>query len=195
MSELVTLDQVKELIKSENLKPSDLFEAGQIVADPIVKGYSEDRIRERIGSEFKRRKDAEEALEASKAEHEPKMKALQDEISGLKISAAKAQVGSLFEKQKTERKLDERQVKFIQSRLPRFTPQKPEDLEKEFLSHLDAEIDEYNVYAKDVFGIDPTKGNDRKDGDPGTGPDDGKGGGDESSKYIDPKTNPFIRAD
>jgi hypothetical protein len=89
------------------------------------------------------------------------------------------------------RKLDDRQTKFIQNRLARFTPQKPDDVEKEFVAYLDAEIDEYGKIAKEIFGIEPAKP-----------PADGGGGEPEPVKkqdpgtkneYLDPAKNPMIK--
>jgi len=121
---------------------------------------------------------------------------LTEQIKTLKASAAKAQIGTLLDKQREGRKLDDRQVKFIQNRLQRFEPKDPDAVEKEFGTFLDSEIDEYGRLAKDVFGIEPDKGKDIDGGKEGsfTSPEKDKPAGDDKSKYIDPKTNPFIRA-
>jgi len=194
---VVTLDQVKDLIKTEKLRPSDVFGMDALESDPAVKGLAEDRVRERIAGEFKRRKEAEEKLEKLQGEQGGKEAALQEEIKGLKINAAKSQLGPLFEKQKAERKLDERQAKYIQNRLARFAIQKPDEIEKEFNAFLDGEIDEYGRVAKEVFGIEE-KG---EGGGTGTGKVKPAGAephaGDKKSAdspYLDPAKNPFIKA-
>ena len=194
MPDVVTVDQIRDLIKSENIRPSDIFPMDKLVADPAVKGYAEDRVRERIGSEYQHRRSAEEELEKLKKEFAPKEAALLEQIKGLKAGAAKAQIGPLLERQREARKLDDRTMKFVQSKLQRFNPQDPDNLEKELGGFLDESIDEYKKLAKDVFGIEDAKGgNDGGTKDPGTGPANNQSAGDKSSKYLSPQTNPFIR--
>ena len=203
MPDMVTIDQVRDLIKSEKLRPSDLFGTETLTADPIVKGYAEDRVKERIGGEFARRKEAEEKLEKIEEKHKEETTKLQEENKTLKLGAAKSQVGTLFEKQKAERKLTERQIKWLthgenESRIAKFSPDKIEDVEKEFNTYLDAEIDAYNKAAKDVFGIEPEAG--KKDAEGGK--DNKAAGGAEpdenksapvDDKYLDPSQNPMIK--
>ena len=46
MSELVSLDQIKDLIRTEKLKPSDLFDAADLkplVDEGMTRGYAEAR--------------------------------------------------------------------------------------------------------------------------------------------------------
>lgn len=193
MADVVTLDQVRALIRSEKIRPSDLFEMENLAADPVVKGFAEDRVRSRIAEEFARRREAEEALEKLKKEAGPEREALQEEIRTLKITATKGRVGELLDKQKTARKLDDLQLKFIQTRLNRFTPTKPEEAEKEFSAYIDAELDECTA-IQETFGIKPA-GN-PKPGDKKTGGEpDPKPGPAGDDPYLDPATNPMIKAD
>ena len=190
---VVTKEQVIALIKEEKMKPSDLFGVEALEADPIVKGLGEDRVKERIAGEYRRRKEAEEKLERIEGEKGQKEAEYLKQINDLKLNAAKSKVGSLFEKQKTDRKLDERQVKFIQTRLSKddFKPSKPEDLEKEFNLYLDLQIDDYNRVAKDVFGVEEKPADDKTKTDSGVGPDEKKKEG-PADKYLDPAQNPWI---
>jgi hypothetical protein len=192
MSDVITRDQLKELIKSEEIKPSDLFGSEALTEDPTVKGFVAAEIKRAVAGEYSHRKRDEEGSLKVKAELEEKLKAKDDELRKLQIEAAKVKVGSLFEKQKTERKLDERQVKFIQSRLAKFEPIKIEDLEKEFNLHLDGEIEEYKRISKDVFGIEEQPTGDGKAGDGGTGPET-KPASSPENKYLDPAQNPMIK--
>ena len=157
MPDVVTIDQIRDLIKSENIRPSDIFSVEKLTADSMVIGFAENRVREKIGSEYQRRKEAEEKLAQLQKEVGPKEAVLMEKIKNLELGAAKTQIGPLLEKQKGIRKLDDRQVKFVQARLARFSPTKPEDVEKEFNTYLDAEIDECGRLAKDVFGIEDKK--------------------------------------
>ncbi|MCK9598401.1 MAG: hypothetical protein WC583_02815 [Candidatus Omnitrophota bacterium] len=194
MPDVVTIDQIRDLIKSENIRPSDIFPMEKLVSDPAVKGYAEDRVRERIGSEYQHRKSVEEELEKAKKDFGPKEAALLEQIKSLKATAAKAQLGSLLEKQRESRKLDEKQLQFIQNRMERFNPKDPDAVEKEFNAHLDSEIDEYGRIAKlfGVGGAEDKSGGKEKSG--GTEPDNSSSsGGSPESKYVDPKQNDFIR--
>lgn len=192
---VVTREQVKDLIKAEGLKPSDLFGRDALDTDPIVIGLAEARVEEKIGGEYRRRKVAEEKLETLRGQVDTEKAELQKQIGSLKATAAKAQLGPLFEKQRADRKLDDRQVKFIQKRLERFEPKNPEDLEKELNGYLDAEIAEYSKIAREVFGIDDKATGDGKDKSAtGSEADKNKGGGGED-KYLDPAKNPMIKTD
>jgi len=189
----ITIEDVKAFVKAESSKPSDLFGAESLADDPAVKGLIETESRQARAGEYAHRKRGEEGFDKTRKEWEDKLKVKDDELLKLRKDAAKAQVGSLFEKQKEARKLDEKQVKFISSRLPKFEPIKIEDLEKEFNLHLDGEIEEYKRIAKDVFGVeDKSAGNGGKEGDGGTGPAD-KSKESPGSKYLDPAQNPMIK--
>jgi hypothetical protein len=195
----LTMEDVRTFLKSEKVKPSDVFGMEEMAADPIVRGLAEDRVRERIAGEFARRKDAEEKLEKIQKTHDDKVADLTKTINGLKTDTAKSRVGPLFETQRKGRKLDDRQTKFIQNRIGRFTPTNPDDVEKEFNAYLDSEIDEYNRIAKDVFGVETKPGNggggEKGEGDepvPGAEPAEHHDAGTDNP-YIDPAKNPMIR--
>lgn len=190
----LTLEDVRAFLTQEKAKPSDLFSADALAADPIIAAMKEKspsnfefaRMRRELGDAEKKLAD----IEREKTTLSDKVKAQDVEISAGRLATAKQKAAQLFEAQKTSRKLDDRQSKFIQKRLDRFTPTKPEELEKEFNSYLDSEIDEYGKIAKDVFGIDPAKPPVKK---AGAEPVDGEGnGGDPTKKYIDPVQNPMI---
>ena len=191
MTETVTIDQVRDLVKAEKIKPSDLFGVETLTGDPTVVGYVEAEKKKAVAGEYAHRKRTEEGFDKTREELEKKLLEREADLQKLKIDAAKAQVGSLFTKQKDERKLDEKQVKFVQSRLAKFTPTKVEDLEKEFNAHMDAEIDEYKRIAKDVFGVEDKPADGGK-ADGGTGPDEKQKEG-PADKYLDPAQNPFIK--
>ena len=194
MPDVITRDQLKELIKSENIRPSELFGSETLTEDPVVRGYTEAEIKRATAGEYAHRKRDEEGSLKLKGELEKQLKEREGEVQKLKIEVAKSQLGTLFEKQKADRNLDERQVKFIQNRIAKFTPTKAEDLEKEFSAHLDTEIDEYKRLAKDVFGVDSEKEGDGKGKAVGGEPVENKGAT-PKDKYVNPLTNPFIKTD
>ena len=186
----LTLEDVRTFLSQEKVKPSDLFGPEALAADPSVRGIAEDKVRERIAGEFARRKEAEEKLAKIESTQAEKEAVLRKENADLKLATAKSKVGQLFEAQRASRKLDERQIKFIQPRLERFNPSKPEAIEQELNAWLDAEVDEYGKIAKEVFGVEPEK----QEPKPGAEPTDHKGGsGVPREKFLDPAQNPMIK--
>ena len=189
-----TIEDVKAFLKAEKVVPSDLFGAERLAEDPAVKGLVESETRRAVAGEYAHRKRTEEGFDKTKAELEKKLQDKDAELGRLKVESAKARVAPLFEKQRADRKLDEKQVKFIQARLERFVPKSAEDIEKELNAYLDSEVDEYGRLAKEVFGIEPAKeGGNGSAKDTGTGPDEGKPSGPAIDKYLDPAKNPFIK--
>ena len=189
MAETVTIDQIKDLIKAEKLQPSDLFGVDAITSDPAVKGYVENETRRAVAGEYAHRKRGEEGFDKTREDLDKKVKTAEAEVARLKLEGAKGQVSGLFEKQKATRKLTEQQAKFVQARLKRFEPQKVEDVEKEFNTYLDAEIDECGRLAKDVFGIEDKTVDGKK---PGAEPHEPLPDATDS-KYLDPAKNPMIK--
>lgn len=191
----LTIEDVKAFLKTGKVAPSDVFGMEDLAADPLVVGFAESRVKARVAGEWAGRKEAEEKLAKAKAEYDEKVAGLTKQISGLRIETAKTKMGPMFEAQRTSRKLDDRQAKFIQSRIGRFTPTNPDDIDKEFNTFLDSEIDEYNRIAKDVFGVnEPKPGNGDGNAGPGTGtePIEPKDSGTDNP-YLDPTKNPMIR--
>ena len=193
----ITIEDVKTFLKAEKIPPSDLFGADALADDPAVKGIVRDATKEAVTGEYAHRKRTEEGFDKTRKELEAKVQEKEDKIKQLLVETAKTQIGPLLEKQKETRKLDEKQVKFIQIRLPKFAPQKPDELEKEFNAYLDSEVDEYGKLAKEL-GIEmkPVENGDDKGKKAGTGSESGKnegGGGDD--KYTNPAKNPLIKTD
>lgn len=197
-----TAEDVKQAIREAGLHPSDLFMAGEITADPVLR----EQMREKNASpeifyemrEMKRQLAESEKRLAEAQKDKTKLEeriASQDAVikTGA-IESAKARVASLFEKAKAERKLEERQSKFITTRLARFVPQKPEEVEKEFNTFLDAEIDEEKRIAKEVYGI-PDKPAGKNGGKEGAEPEETQASAGALADYIDPSKNEMIKLD
>lgn len=196
-----TAEELKRMVREAGLQPSDLFMAGEITADPAIKEQMRERsVSPEIYYEMRelKRELAESGKRLAQAEKdkgvlEAQVKNKDEAIKTSAVETAKAKVPALFEKAKAERKLEERQSKFIAARLARFSPNKPEELEKEFGTFLDGEIDEEKRLAKDVYGIveKPVKKGNGKEGaepgavEPGEGEDD----------YLDPAKNEMIKLD
>jgi len=194
----MTLAELKKAIQESKFKPSDLYDREAIFADPIISEQVKEKVSNASGYNIRKLEDAIENsanLTKKLEEAEVKITESEKERDTLKLESAKAKIGSLFDTQKTERKLDEKQSKFIQNRLGGFTPQKVEDLEKELNAHLDSELKEYKTMSEEVFGIKPETKEDLVEVDDDiTGPV--KGGIDKpGNKYLDPAQNPMIKID
>ena len=191
--ETVTIDEVRALIKAESgrIKPSDLFGAEVLADDPSVKGLIETENRRAVAGEYAHRKRGEEGFDKTKGELEKQLADLKAEANALRLATATGKVRPLYDAQKATRKLTEKQALFIEGRLDKFKPTKPEDVEKEFNFYLDSEVDEYGKIAK-LMGIEekPAGGGDKGGG---TGPEDKPTGDTTLNKYLDPAKNPFIK--
>lgn len=191
MPDVVTIDQIRGLIKAEKVKPSDLFGAETLTEDPVVKGFVETENRRAVAGEYSHRKRTEEGFDKTKTELEKLIKDREAELNKLKLETAKGRAKSLYDAQKATRKLSEKQAAFIEGRLDKFSPTKVEEVEKEFNFYLDSEIDEFGKVAK-LLGIEDKK----PEGKPaagGTGPEEKPAGGAVENKYLDPAKNPFIK--
>jgi len=192
-----TAEEIRSMIREAELQPSDVFGPKELTADPFVS----ERMKEKIASPesfYELRKlnktlaETERRLadlDKEKKTLEEKVKTQDATITKSTLENAKSRAVPLFEKAKTDRKLDDRQVKFVQARLARFSPTKPEDVEKEFNTYLDAEIDECGRLAKDVFGIEDKTVDGKK---PGAEPHEPLPDATDS-KYLDPAKNPMIK--
>ncbi|MCJ7828602.1 MAG: hypothetical protein MUP81_02545 [Dehalococcoidia bacterium] len=188
--EKVTIEEVRDLIKADKIKPSDLFGAEVLADDPSVKGLIETENRRAVAGEYAHRKRGEEGFDKTKGELEKQLADLKAEANTLRIATATGKVRPLYDAQKATRKLTEKQATFIEGRLDKFKPIKPEDVEKEFNFYLDSEVDEFGKIAK-LMGIEekPIVGD--KGG--GTGPENQPAGDVPLNKYLDPAKNPLIK--
>lgn len=154
MPDMVTKDQIRELIKSEKLRPSDLFDTDHIIADPVVKGYAEDRIKERIGAEFARRKEAEEKLEAL----EKSKVDLANKLSAYEKATLKSRAKEVFDAVIVERpalEKDERLARYVRRQFDKsFTPTEEAQLKDDLNQFIDAAVAE----GQELFGEPRTNG-------------------------------------
>jgi hypothetical protein len=100
------------------------------------------------------------------------MKKKDDLIKKLQTEGAKVKAVELFGTKIKERKLDDKQTKFLKSKQSDFSPQDLEALEKEVDAHMDKALEEYKETAK-IFGV-KTEDKDKEDetkggGEPGDG--------------------------
>lgn len=203
-----TPEEIKQIIQEAGFNPSDLFEPDELAADPLTPKRT---VRENVSADiaagrvFYENRDLKRQLADAKqklASLETEKKTLAEKVAEkdtmiathAKANAKIRVTGELFEKAKTDRKLDDRQTKFIQARLGRFDVSKPEDVEKEFSSYLDKEIDELKTLEKDVFGNITNNGNDKPNNMPvGVGPTNHDQLEGTIPDNLNPAKNPYLQ--
>jgi hypothetical protein len=154
MGEKLTIGDIKEIIKAENLTPTDLFSLGALTEVPDIKDLIADREKEARKGEFIHRKRTDKKFDEEKEAWETKEKELQDQIGKLKPLAIQNQRDQLLSKAIKDRKLDEKESAFITKNISSFNPEDMENIERELDKFLDSQLDNYNELAKDVFGIE-----------------------------------------
>jgi len=166
----MTLEELKQAIQEGKFKPSDLFDADGIFADPVIKEQVTERIKNARG--YDNRKYEELIDERSKLQE--KVKEHETTIGKLQTETAKNQVGGLFEKMKEKRGLDEKEIKFIEKKLSKFEPKEIEKIEPELNKYVDDLVDEFTEIRTDVFEEKIGGGENGDKGKTKTGDDKGK---------------------
>ena len=141
------LKEVKEAIREGKFSVTDLFASEDILSDPVIKEEVAEKIKNARGYDGRKFED----LVEEKAKLNKKIGEQEEEIKKLKLTTAKGEVGSLFEKMKEKRGLDEKEIKFIEKKLSSFEPEDVEKIETELNKFVDDLVDEFTEIRKDVF--------------------------------------------
>lgn len=184
--DMSTISEVRDFIKSENVKPSDLFGLDDLIKDlSVERHFREDKAneyeaRKRVEQErIEERKRAEDEKGKEKKEREKTDKVKDDLILKLKTENIQSKTAEWLETQKEKRELDDEQTKYISRNLSKFAPEDPEKAEDEFNKFIDGQIDELKGIKKDVFDQEPEPDKDKmKGGEP-------KGGKKEGDEVIE----------
>lgn len=200
----MTLEEARKAIREAKLKPSDIFGQDDLMADPLIGEQVKEKIKNARGYDYRKfeelteeKTDLQKKLDAAEA----KVKEHEETIGKLQLETAKSKVDDLFETQKKERKLDEKQEKYLKNRLSRFAPKDADKADAEFNEWLDGQLDDYKKDAE-ALGIEIGEGGGDGGSEGGDGDKDKKGAGAEpdtkkttppESKYLDPKQNPMIK--
>jgi len=183
MAEKITLGEIKEIIKAEKVSPSDLFGVEDLTTDPLVMGFVDSTVKElkgKLSGEYEARKRVEKDGNKDKDDADDEMKKKDEKIKKLEIEGAKRDATELFSSKMKERKLGKQQEAFLKSKQSGFTPEDPENLDKEVDKFLDKNVEEYNATAK-IFGH---KTDEPKGGEPKGGGEPGEGGSKEDDELI-----------
>lgn len=146
-----TLQEIRDFCNKEGISPSEVFGREKIVDDPVVKGFVEEERKIAGSGEYAHRKRTDEAFDKARKEWEEKEKNYKTEIQTGKIETSKIKAGELFTSKFKERKLDDKQIKFIEKKKASFIPSEPEKLDKEVDKFMDTTLEEYKETAE-IFG-------------------------------------------
>lgn len=173
MAEKITLGEIKQIIKEENILPSDLFGVESLSGDPLVRGYLDASVKElkgKLSGEYDARKRVEKDIDKDKDETSDEMKKKDTLIKKLQIDGAKRDAIGLFTTKVKERKLDKQQSAYIVLKQKEFVPDDPEKVDKEVDTFMDDKLKEYKTTAE-IFGhkTEETKEETKGGGEPGEG--------------------------
>lgn len=163
--ETITIAEMKNLIKEEKIKPSDLFANDELTSDPFVKGYVEDERKVASSGEYAHRKRTDDKFDTERADWEKKEKEQEEEIKKLKVAGAKRDAVDLFNTKVKERKLGKKESKFIESKREEFEPEDLEKLDKEVDTFMDDKLDEFKKTAE-IFGVKTEVGKEEEEKKP-----------------------------
>ena len=169
MPETITIDEIKKLIGEEGISPSEIFGRDALIDDPIVKGYVTEERKMASSGEYAHRKRTDEKFDKDKKEWDDEKKEKDDEIKKLKTKDAKRDAVDLFDKKIKERKLDDKQSKYIKAKQDDFLPEDLEAIDKEVDKFMDDKLEKYKEDAK-IFGHEtdePKKNEPKGGGEPG----------------------------
>ena len=183
-AETVTKEELREAARELKLKPTDLFEAAEIVeSEPAKEARSKERAYgTRKEKEFNEEHERVIDLTKKLDETSGKVRVLTEKVNS---STSR----SLIDGSVAARKLDAKEKAFIEKNLGAFKSDKEgEDLKTDVERFVDGQLKEFVDTAK-LFGVDI-----KKEGDAGTPNADGKGGATTAEELEDPAKNDFIPA-
>ena len=154
--EVITIAEMKNLIKEEKIQPSDLFDNDSLTNDVFVKGYVKVMVKEGTTGEYVRGRKKEEGFDKKSEDWEKEKEEKDDKIKKLEIKGAKRDAVDLFAAKIKERKLDKRQSQFVEKKQKDFEPEDIENLDKEVDKFMDSAVEEFKETAE-IFGVKTEK--------------------------------------
>ena len=172
--ENMSITEIREAIKAEKLKPSDIFGIGDLTKDPMVTEAIEEEKNKAITGEYKNRKRDEAGFDKTKekleADHLKEMQEKDAKIKELLTETLKTKSTDLFASKIKERKLSDKAAKFVLTQKEkRFEPENADKLNKDVDDFIDSEIEDFNKIfeeeSKDKKTDDTPGGEPGKEGD------------------------------
>jgi len=146
--EIMDINEIKQFISSEKIRPSDIFGRDVLVTDPVIVGFVAEERKIASAGEYAHRKRTDEKFDSEREKWEKDKKGLEKDNSDLKKSTAKIQSKDLFVKKIKERKLVDTQKNYIEQKMDNFQPEKVENLNTEIDEFLDSQIKEFENVKK-----------------------------------------------
>ena len=172
----MSIAEIREAIKAESLKPSDIFGIGELTKDPMITEAIEEEKSKAITGEYKNRKRDEAGFDKTKekleADHLKEMQEKDAKIKELLTETLKTKSAELFDSKIKERKLSDKTAKFVLTQKEkRFLPEDADKLNKEVDDFIDSEVEDF----KKIFEEESKDGKteDTPGGEPGKEGDDG----------------------
>ena len=145
----MTLEEVITWTKENKINPSQVFSNSRLKEDPVV----ETIIEKETKSEYKKRMDAQDALETAKTEWTKKETQLTEAAKTYKVKAMSIDVAAKAKSLMDARKLNEQETKFLLDHIKDFTVEDPEKIEPELNKRLDEGLKKFNFVVSDILGI------------------------------------------
>lgn len=192
MGDKVTIDEMKTVIKENEIKPSDLFGNDKIADDPFVVGLVKSAVKEETAGEYGHRKRDGSAYEKKITELEDSAKEKDTKIAELQKTGAKGDVKKKFKDEAEKRKFTDRQKEFIEGNLEEFDLKDVEKIDSELSEFLDDQVDAYKKVSK-VFGIEEKNDEENEAGEKGEKKEtEKKDNGSKKESTTPPGDNPFL---
>jgi len=146
-NKMKTAKEIKEAIKEGGFEVDDLFDVKEIAKNKEVQDHFGEH------GNYKRYERLQRKFDAKDKEWSAEKEKLETQIKETKTEAAKAKAADLFKEKAKERKLDDKQILYIERKRKKdeFKPEDPEQLEKEVDKFMDNVLDEYKEDAN-IFG-------------------------------------------
>lgn len=146
--ETMTLDEIKTGIKEGRYRLSDVFGDDEISKDPSVLRL----VRGETQAEFEHRTRTDKKFDEERAKWEKEKKTLEDQVKTADQKGLKSEAVEKLKDVISQRKLDEKQVKFVQKDFLKFAPTTGDALIKDLNKFVDDQLTEYDQ-AAELFGV------------------------------------------
>ena len=146
--DIMTLDELKTAIKEGRYRLSDVFGDDEISKDPSVLRL----VRGETQAEFEHRTRTDKKFDEERVKWEKEKKALEDQVKTADQKGLKSEAVERLKDVISQRKLDEKQVKFVQKDFPKFAPTTGDALIKDLNKFVDDQLTEYDQ-AAELFGV------------------------------------------
>lgn len=146
--DIMTLDEIKTAIKEGRYRLSDCYGDDEISKDPSVLRI----VRGETQAEFEHRTRTDKKFDEERAKWEKEKKALEDQVKAADQKGLKSDAVERLKDIISQRKLDEKQVKFVQKDFTKFVPTTGDALIKDLNKFVDDQLIEYDQ-AAELFGV------------------------------------------